>query len=84
LLQCTFSAPLRYKTHSAPKYLIFKGLRECIFFGQRSQAIDFSGFGGHRGQAINKVIHKNLQTQVKAIPIKDLSGISSIHLNFST
>jgi hypothetical protein len=84
VLQCTFSAPLRYKTHSAAKYLILNGLPECIFFVQRSQAVDFSGFGGHRGRAINKVIHKNLETQLKTIPIKDLSAISSIHLNFST
>jgi hypothetical protein len=83
VLQCTFSAQARYKTDSAAKYLIFNDLVDCVFFGQRGQALDFSGFGGHRRAAINKVIHMNLEAQVKPIPIKDLSGISSIHLNFS-
>jgi hypothetical protein len=49
----------RCKNNSAAKSLISLGFENCIFGGQRSQALDFSDAAGLRRPAINKVIHTN-------------------------
>jgi hypothetical protein len=63
--------------------LIFNELVKQRFFRYSSQALDFSGLAAHGAQAINKVIHTKREAWVNCCQIKDLRGLSEIHLNFT-
>jgi hypothetical protein len=70
----------RYKTDSARKSLIHKTFAECPFSGQASQALDFPGLAGLRGQCINKVIHKKRVNWYKSCENKDLARLSRLRM----
>ena len=70
-----------YKTNSASKLLIYNDFLACTFFVHRSQAIDFPKDVGRRGQPINKVIHKLVESGTKGFQIKDLSATLKFDLN---
>jgi hypothetical protein len=76
-------AGLCYKSHSDCKYLILNDFLLCTIYGQSVQALDFSGRGGRRRMAINKVIHTNGDLKLNGFRIKDLGRIPSTNLKFN-
>jgi hypothetical protein len=70
VLRRAFRLALRYKTDSVAKSLILNTFLLGHFFWFSSQALDFAGLAGHRGGAINKVIHTISIAGLKALESK--------------
>jgi hypothetical protein len=72
--------PARYKTGSAPKWLIRKEFCSGPFFAAERQALDFSGPARQHGQDVNKVIHKYGVQTVNGCEIKHLAAVPDARL----
>jgi hypothetical protein len=63
----------RYKSGSARKLLIFRGIASGTFPGCGCQALDFSSEAGLRAADFNKVIHMLRRSHSNEFQINDLA-----------